>query len=182
MSIILIFEILIIRYQFILQCELPNARLYVFDGSISVDGQSTALPLSNKNLLLRGCVVRQVARVVGVVVYTGIDAKAMRNAVRVPAKRSSLERQIDGAIVALFLVDIALVVFAGFFGQRDPHHERWYIHAGSPALAYAGTTAAALFNVVSYIIIMNQLIPLSLYVTLELIKVTQAQLIERDDS
>ena len=47
--------------SFFVQCELPNARLYTFDGAVvphNVD-LSQRHPLTSDNLLLRGCTLRK---------------------------------------------------------------------------------------------------------------------------
>jgi magnesium-transporting ATPase (P-type) len=51
-------------------CEAPNNRLYVFQGALTLESSGATISVSNKNLLLRGCVVRNVPSVIGVVVYT----------------------------------------------------------------------------------------------------------------
>jgi hypothetical protein len=62
-------------------------------------------------------------------------------------------------------VDNVAFATVGIGSQLAPHHERWYIHRDQPAFAYEGSLLAALFGAASYIILFNQFIPLSLYVT-----------------
>ena len=150
------------------ECEVPNNRLYVFEGTLHL-ASGEKMSVSNKNVILRGSVVRNVPFVVGIVTYTGKDSKIVRNSVAPPSKRSSLERQMDVAIAVIFVCLLAICATAGVASQLRPHHERWYIHLDEPAFAYSGTVLAALFGIASYIILFNQMIPLSLYVTYEYI-------------
>jgi phospholipid-transporting ATPase len=48
------------------------------------------------NLLLRGCSLRNVDYVIGVVVYTGHDSKIMMNSVKAKTKTSKLENKMNG--------------------------------------------------------------------------------------
>ncbi len=67
--------------------ELPNPKLYHFDGSVVdiSDPTRNQLPLTIDNLLLRGCSLRKTNWVIGLVVFTGNDSKIMMN--RTPAPR-----------------------------------------------------------------------------------------------
>jgi hypothetical protein len=49
--------------------EPPNNKIYEFSGHITVDenGARHTFPLDSSNILLRGCVLRNTERVVGVV-------------------------------------------------------------------------------------------------------------------
>ena len=55
------------------QCDLPNNRLSNFQGTYTVDGEQCAL--DNDNVLLRGTQLRNVAKVHGLVIYTGKQSK-----------------------------------------------------------------------------------------------------------
>jgi magnesium-transporting ATPase (P-type) len=70
------------------ECEQPNNRLYVFEGlllficscscqhnavvgAMELEGSKEKISLSNTQVLLRGCIVRNTPWVIGVVVFTG---------------------------------------------------------------------------------------------------------------
>lgn len=55
-----------------------------------------------KQLLLRGCVLRNTTWVCGLVVFTGHQTKVMMNSTAAPSKRSTLEQQLDKLIVVMF--------------------------------------------------------------------------------
>ena len=41
-----------------LNCELPNNRLYNFEGNLTLKGYPKTLSISNKNILLRGSILK----------------------------------------------------------------------------------------------------------------------------
>ena len=47
-----------------MRCELPNAKLYKFDGAVVGDPSQPHIPLTIDNLLLRGCTLRKTSWVV----------------------------------------------------------------------------------------------------------------------
>jgi phospholipid-transporting ATPase len=162
------------------RCELPNNRLYRFEGSLRLDGHADEISVSHSNVILRGCVLRNTPHVIGVVVYTGKETKLVKNSVAPPSKRSALERKIDVAIAVIFALDMLVCVTAAVLSQLSPNHEHDYVHDGVPSLASSGTLLGGLFTFISFLVLFNQLIPLSLYVSLELSKIFQALFMQED--
>ncbi|CAB1330552.1 unnamed protein product, partial [Coregonus sp. 'balchen'] len=143
-----------------MECENPNRHLYDFVG-----------------ILLRGARLRNTQWVHGMVVYTGHDTKLMQNSTRPPLKLSSVERITNTLILALFgcLLAISLVCSAGQTLWKTQHGDfAWYMD-----LNYGGAANFGL-NFLTFIILFNNLIPISLLVTLEVIKFVQAYFINWD--
>jgi phospholipid-transporting ATPase len=163
-----------------LTCELPNNRLYQFEGSLQLDSHADPIAISHSNVILRGCVLRNTPRVTGVVVYTGKDTKLVKNSVAPPSKRSTLEHAMDYAIGVIFLIDILVCSVAAVLSQLNPLHEHNYVHNGNPSLASSGTVGGGFFTFVSFMVLFNQMIPLSLYVSLEAAKIFQAMYMQED--
>lgn len=84
-----------------IKCEDPNPSLYTFVGTLECGGETISIPSSS--ILLRDSKLRNTDWVVGAVIFTGHDTKVMQNATDPPSKRSSLEKQMDKIILALFL-------------------------------------------------------------------------------
>ena len=83
---------------------------------------------------------------------------------------------MDKAILLLFVVLLGMCTAMAVGSQTAPHLERWYIHfTPEGSFPYHGSVLGALFNIASYLVLFNQFIPLSLYVTLEVVKICQAQ-------
>uniref|UniRef100_A0A8C9YH98 Phospholipid-transporting ATPase n=1 Tax=Sander lucioperca TaxID=283035 RepID=A0A8C9YH98_SANLU len=155
-----------------MECESPNRHLYEFVGNIRLDGHST-MPLGPDQILLRGAQLRNTQWVHGVVVYTGHDTKLMQNSTRPPLKLSNVERITNFQILVLFgcLLAISLVCSIGqTIWKYQYGNDAWYMDLNSNFG----------LNFLTFIILFNNLIPISLLVTLEVIKFTQAFFINWD--
>lgn len=161
-----------------MECESPNRHLYEFVGNIRLDGQST-VPLGPDQILLRGAQLRNTQWVHGIVVYTGHDTKLMQNSTRPPLKLSNVERITNFQILVLFgcLLAISLVCSIGqTIWKYQYGNDAWYMDLNSPD----GGAANFGLNFLTFIILFNNLIPISLLVTLEVIKFVQAFFINWD--
>uniref|UniRef100_A0A7N8X8T8 Phospholipid-transporting ATPase n=2 Tax=Percomorphaceae TaxID=1489872 RepID=A0A7N8X8T8_9TELE len=156
-----------------MECESPNRHLYEFVGNIRLDGHST-VPLGPDQILLRGAQLRNTQWVHGVVVYTGHDTKLMQNSTRPPLKLSNVERITNFQILVLFgcLLAISLVCSIGqTIWKYQYGNDAWYMDLNSANFG---------LNFLTFIILFNNLIPISLLVTLEVIKFIQAFFINWD--
>nr|XP_043896163.1 phospholipid-transporting ATPase IA isoform X6 [Solea senegalensis] len=168
----------LVRISGRMECESPNRHLYEFVGNIRLDGHST-VPLGPDQILLRGAQLRNTQWVHGVVVYTGHDTKLMQNSTRPPLKLSNVERITNFQILVLFgcLLAISLVCSIGqTIWKYQYGNDAWYMDLNSPD----GGAANFGLNFLTFIILFNNLIPISLLVTLEVIKFIQAFFINWD--
>ncbi|XP_058506468.1 phospholipid-transporting ATPase IA isoform X2 [Solea solea] len=166
----------LVRISGRMECESPNRHLYEFVGNIRLDGHST-VPLGPDQILLRGAQLRNTQWIHGVVVYTGHDTKLMQNSTRPPLKLSNVERITNFQILVLFgcLLAISLVCSIGqTIWKYQYGNDAWYMD-----LNYGGAANFGL-NFLTFIILFNNLIPISLLVTLEVIKFIQAFFINWD--
>ena len=88
----------IARARLRIEAEPPNTNLYSFNGALYLmDGadSSKAVPVSINELLLRGCVIRNTAWLIGVVAFTGRQTKLILNSGETPSKRSMIEKQMN---------------------------------------------------------------------------------------
>eukprot|EP00741_Cyanophora_paradoxa_P023399 tig00021582_g22605.t1 len=129
-------------------------------------------------LVLRGSELRNTRWAYGLVVYTGSDTKLMRNATVTPSKRSNLERAANYQIAGIFVLQLLLCVFGGVATsvfQTEVGFKHWYL-GPSPGNALS----SGFWGFITFLILLNNLVPISLYVTVELVKVLQAHLISSD--
>ncbi|KAK6155195.1 hypothetical protein DH2020_009443 [Rehmannia glutinosa] len=175
------------HFKAIIKCEDPNEDLYAFVGTLYYDGQQ--YPLSLQQLLVRDSKLRNTEFVYGVVVFTGHDTKVMQNATDPPSKRSKIERKMDKIIYVLFSL-LILVSFIGsfFFGIStkkdidDGKLKRWYLRPDAATVFYdpQRSALAAFFHFLTGLMLYGYLIPISLYVSIEVVKVLQTIFINRD--
>ena len=160
-----------------IQCEAPNRHLYEFNGVLR-ETNKQSVPLGPDQLLLRGAMLRNTKWTFGVVIYTGHDTKLMQNNTSTaPLKRSTLDRLTNTQILMLFFILLLLCLISAVFNvvwmnaNQDVH---WYL-----GLKEAMTKNFA-FNLLTFIILFNNLIPISLQVTLEVVRFVQATFINMD--
>ncbi|CAL5327894.1 unnamed protein product [Camellia sinensis] len=166
-----------------IRCEDPNPSLYTFVGNLEYDRQ--LYPLDPSQILLRDSKLRNTAYVYGVVIFTGHDSKVMQNATKSPSKRSRIEKQMDKIIYILFslLVLISLISSIGFAvktGIQMP--DWWYLQPYEDSKLYDPNKPAlsGIFHLVTALILYGYLIPISLYISIEVVKVLQAMFINQD--
>ncbi|KAF4123912.1 Magnesium-transporting ATPase (P-type) [Geosmithia morbida] len=153
--------------------EDPNPDLYSFNGRVSVRGE--AMPLTVNEVLYRGSVLRNTACAVGVVVSTGEETKIRKNANQHPkAKKPALEKVNNKIVVtlAIYVVILSVGVSMGYIEWKGEYERHaWYLkHASVPFHEI----------IIAFIIMFNNVVPLSLYVTLEIVKIGQLLMMNSD--
>lgn len=95
--------------------EVPNNRIYKFDGNF--DFNSEIVPLSNDCVALRGMSLRNTEYVTGVVVYTGHDSKIQMNSAGATYKTSNIMRITNRQILYVFCIQIICAVIGSAIGS-----------------------------------------------------------------
>ncbi|KFR12870.1 putative phospholipid-transporting ATPase VD, partial [Opisthocomus hoazin] len=164
-----------------IECESPNNDLSRFRGFVEHSNKER-VGLSKENLLLRGCTVRNTEAVVGIVVYAGHETKAMLNNSGPHYKRSKLERKVNTDILwcVLLLIVMCLTGAIGHGIWLSRYSEIPFFNIPEPA-GKSIPPALAGFNMFwTMIILLQVLIPISLYVSIEIVKLGQIYLIQND--
>ncbi|KAJ7951572.1 Phospholipid-transporting ATPase [Quillaja saponaria] len=166
-----------------IQCEDPNPNLYTFVGNIEYERQ--VHPLDPGQILLRDSKLRNTAYVYGVVIFTGHDSKVMQNATRSPSKRSTIEKKMDNIIYVLFalLVLISLISSIAFAVKtKYDVPDMWYLKPAEADYLYnpKNPALAGFYHLITALMLYGYLIPISLYVSIEVVKVLQATFINQD--
>ncbi|CAI7911165.1 unnamed protein product [Closterium sp. NIES-53] len=133
------------------------------------------------NVLLRGCEVRNTAWVEGVAVYTGSDCKVVLNSVGAQSKRSRIESHLDRdmLLLALLLTVLCLICAIGmgvWLGSHDLPTLPYY----GVSYYYLGVGGEAALNFFATLILLQVLVPISLYISMELVRIVQAVLMTCD--
>ncbi|ANM64919.1 ATPase E1-E2 type family protein / haloacid dehalogenase-like hydrolase family protein [Arabidopsis thaliana] len=176
------------NFRGMIKCEDPNEHLYSFVGTLYFEGKQ--YPLSPQQILLRDSKLKNTDYVYGVVVFTGHDTKVMQNATDPPSKRSKIEKKMDQIIYILFSILIVIAftgsVFFGIATRRDMSDNgklrRWYLRPDHTTVFYdpRRAVAAAFFHFLTALMLYGYLIPISLYVSIEVVKVLQSIFINQD--
>ncbi|KAF4725986.1 hypothetical protein FOZ62_002283, partial [Perkinsus olseni] len=166
--------------------EAPHPDMYKFKGTIAPvsntedEGFAEGLSINNMYELLRGCKLRNTPWAVGVVTYAGYDSKAEMNSRAAglhPSKHSTVENQQNAYVtwLVILLVILCAIVTIVFSTEPSPEDEDfpWYL----VGLSYQNP----IINFLAFFVLLNTLIPMSLWVTLEILKLAQSFLIEWDN-
>lgn len=170
-------------FKAFIKCEDPNPSLYTFVGRMEYEGQN--YPLSSQQILLRDSKLRNTEYIYGVIIFSGHDTKVMQNTTDPPSKRSGIEQKMDKIIYFLFsmLVLISLVGSIAFgVKTRDDMPDWWYLKPDNTTDYYNPDKPAlsAFLHFVTALILYGYLIPISLYVSIEIVKVAQSMFINKD--
>jgi phospholipid-translocating P-type ATPase (flippase) len=165
------------------ECDLPNEKISVFNGNLELEGYDR-VPISKDHVVLRGSSLHT-DWLLGIVVYTGSETKLALNARTPPQKLARLDKICNGVVLAIFSCQIALAIFTALLRQRfedvefknlwyvgywDKHkeqapylkNERW------PDLETKSAPMEFFWSFCTFLILYCNLIPLSLYISLEL--------------
>ncbi|KAK4791374.1 hypothetical protein SAY86_031787 [Trapa natans] len=170
-------------FKGIIRCEDPNPSLYTFVGNFEYERQ--VFPLDPGQILLRDSKLRNTAFIYGAVIFTGHDSKVMQNSTKSPSKRSGIERKMDRIIYVLLsaLLGISVISSIGFYIQtKYQMPDWWYLLPQSATTCYDPNKAVAsgFCHFVTAFMLYGYLIPISLYVSIEMVKFFQAIFINRD--
>ncbi|XP_078238363.1 phospholipid-transporting ATPase ID isoform X3 [Pogona vitticeps] len=160
-------------------CEPPNNKLDKFGGTLY--WKDSKYPLSNQNMLLRGCVLRNTEWCFGLVIFAGPDTKLMQNSGRTKFKRTSIDRLMNTLVLWIFgfLICMGVILAIG--------NSIWEYEVGvcfQIYLPWDEAVDSAFFSGFlsfwSYIIILNTVVPISLYVSVEVIRLGHSYFINWD--
>lgn len=177
------------KAEFTIESEPPHANLYSFNGAIRWDQRDPNFPeaprkemveaVSINNMLLRGCSLRSTEWILGVVVFTGGESKIMLNSGSTPAKRARMAKELNWNVIYNFFILAAMCLVAGIvngLAWAAPDKSLTFFDLfpyGTPPVVGIVTFWAA-------IILFQNLVPISLYISLEIVRTIQAVFIHSD--
>ncbi|XP_036212625.1 phospholipid-transporting ATPase VD isoform X1 [Bactrocera oleae] len=153
-----------------IEADAPTTKLYRFHGAL-INPTGERIPIATENLLLRESRLKNTDFIEGVVVYTGHETKSMLNNSGPRYKRSQVEQQMNIDVIWCVIILLILCIVGAVgckmwlssFEQFPVPYLPFDVHPN-----YEG-----LLTFWTYIIILQVMIPLSLYVTIELCKILQ---------
>nr|XP_040021504.1 phospholipid-transporting ATPase ID-like isoform X1 [Gasterosteus aculeatus aculeatus] len=160
-------------------CEPPNNKLDRFCGTLY--WRDKKYTLTNQNMLLRGCVLRNTETCYGLVIFAGPDTKLMQNSGSTKFKRTSIDRLMNTLVLWIFgfLVCMGVILAVG--------NAVWEREVGSLFQSYLpwdpsvdNFLFSAFLSFWSYVIILNTVVPISLYVSVEVIRLGHSYFINWD--
>ncbi len=162
------------------ECDHPNDDLLKFVGSLEVPSTGVA-GVVNKNVVLRGSSLRNTHWIIGLVVYTGSDTKVMKKAGSTRSKMSQVEKTMNSLLGVIFLAQFALctlTTIAAAIWQAMWDNRLYYLQT-SGTIYVIPSWLAEFFT---FLILFNNFIPISLYVTVEMVNYMQAFFVDSDSA
>ncbi|XP_072612815.1 phospholipid-transporting ATPase VB isoform X9 [Vulpes vulpes] len=162
-------------------CEKPNNHLNKFKGYMEHPDQ-TRTGFGSESLLLRGCTIRNTEVAIGIVIYAGHETKAMLNNSGPRYKRSKIERRMNTDIFfcigLLFLMCLIGAVGHRLWNGTFEEHPPFDVPDANGS--FLPLALGGFYMFLTMIILLQVLIPVSLYVSIELVKLGQVFFLHND--
>ncbi|KAJ8380655.1 hypothetical protein SKAU_G00014330 [Synaphobranchus kaupii] len=160
------------------RCEPPNNRLDKFTGTLTFKDQKYSL--DNEKILLRGCTLRNTEWCFGLVVFGGPETKLMQNCGKTTFKRTSIDRLMNALVLCIFgflaVMCTILAIGNGIWEQQEGSKFTAFL----PRQDGVGSSFSGFLTFWSYVIILNTVVPISLYVSVEIIRLGNSFYIDWD--
>ncbi|MXQ89702.1 hypothetical protein E5288_WYG011579 [Bos mutus] len=159
-----------------IECEQPQPDLYKFVGRINVyndQNDPVVRSLGSENLLLRGATLKNTEKIFGVAIYTGMETKMALNYQSKSQKRSAVEKSMNVFLVVYLciLISKALINTAlKYVWQSEPSRDEPWYNRKTEAERQRNLFLRAFTDFLAFMVLFNYIIPVSMYVTVELQK------------
>ena len=192
----------------VIHCQPPNEFIYEFSGKfIPPDNDSNEIFLDIDNFILRGCSLKQTSFIYAIVIYVGHDTKIMRNSCSAKEKVSKIEHIMNNQIIIVFVVQFIIAAISSIIGniqlllhKRElgyifpllTNNNDYYINNINNLHKFSTTEIKVnqvdlkispvnfIITTGTWIILINNIVPISLLMTLEMVKYLQGTFISWD--
>jgi phospholipid-transporting ATPase len=170
----------------------PNPELYQLNGKMhltfttnnSNGKEDYNIPLDAKQLLLKGAKLKNTRWIIGIVVYTGHNCKLMKNAKEPKTKFSSVEALMNKGLVSIFIVQAILCLLSAILRGTFYYANKLNLANTEENLSFGYSVhnyaLESFLNFFTYLLLLNTLIPISLIITLEVVKLIQGLFMSSD--
>ncbi|XP_029460544.1 probable phospholipid-transporting ATPase IH isoform X1 [Rhinatrema bivittatum] len=159
-----------------IECEQPQPDLYKFVGRINIyhaRDEPTARPLGSENLLLRGATLKNTEKIFGVAIYTGMETKMALNYQSKSQKRSAVEKSMNAFLIVYLciLITKALInTVMKYVWQSNPFQDEPWYNQKTDSERQRNLFLRAFTDFLAFMVLFNYIIPVSMYVTVEMQK------------
>ncbi|XP_053566150.1 phospholipid-transporting ATPase IF [Bombina bombina] len=159
----------------IIECQQPEADLYRFVGRMTVRQHSEDIvrPLGPENLLLRGARLKNTKEIFGVAVYTGMEAKMALNYKSKSQKRSAVEKSMNTFLLVYLIILLIEAILSTILKYAWQAEEKWdepWYNQRTEHERNSSKILRFISDFLAFLVLYNFIIPISLYVTVEMQK------------
>ncbi|XP_040895608.1 phospholipid-transporting ATPase IF isoform X1 [Toxotes jaculatrix] len=161
--------------QAVVECQQPEADLYRFVGRMTVTqhGEEIVRPLGPENLLLRGARLKNTKEIFGVAVYTGMESKMALNYKCKSQKRSAVEKSMNTFLIiylGILLFEAVLSTILKYAWQAEDKWDEPFYNQKTEQEKNSSPILKFISDFLAFLVLYNFIIPISLYVTVEMQK------------
>ncbi|XP_024134568.1 probable phospholipid-transporting ATPase IF isoform X1 [Oryzias melastigma] len=161
--------------QAVVECQQPDADLYRFVGRITViqHGEEIVRPLGPENLLLRGARLKNTKEIFGVAVYTGMESKMALNYKCKSQKRSAVEKSMNTFLIIYLVILLFEAILSTILKYAWQAEEKWnepFYNQKTEQERNSSPILKFISDFLAFLVLYNFIIPISLYVTVEMQK------------
>lgn len=165
-----------------------DTNMYRLNASVTLadrfdaEGNPLRCPVTLNQILLRGCNLRNTKWVIGVVLMTGADTKIIANSGATPSKRSRVEIQMNPMVYVNLLILAAMAIGCAIADSRIEHHffdrDAYWEFAATQSDDNPNINGLVTFG--NALITFQNIVPISLYISIEVVRTIQAYFIFDD--
>uniref|UniRef100_A0A3B4EG94 Phospholipid-transporting ATPase n=1 Tax=Pygocentrus nattereri TaxID=42514 RepID=A0A3B4EG94_PYGNA len=164
--------------QATIECEQPQPDLYKRSSTFS------DVPLGSENLLLRGATLKNTEYIYAVAIYTGMETKMALNYQSKSQKRSAVEKSMNAYLIVYLCILISKALINTVFKyvwQADPNRDEPWYNQKTETERQRHILIRAFTDFLAFMVLFNYIIPVSMYVTVEMQKFLGSYFISWDD-
>ena len=167
----------------LIKCQKPNEYIYEFNGKF-IGPNKTEFFLDIDNFILRGCSLKQTGYIYALVIYVGHDTKIMRNSVSAKEKVSKIEHIMNNQIIIVFILQFIIGIVASLIGNIQLNSNKNNLGYIYPLIDNKDNNEISFITFIitigTWIILINNIVPISLLMTMEMVKYIQGIFISWD--
>lgn len=158
-----------------IKCDEPNTEIFKFNGVVEFhyeeETQIHVFAVDNSQMLLKGAKLKTNEWACGIVVYTGQNTKLIKNLSKPKVKNSKVFNKMTNFVLLVFLIQAVLCsISAGL----NYYNYTTYVQITNYMYKSSNPKLSSFLVYFSYLIIFKFMVPITLYVTFEVVRVCQA--------
>ena len=169
----------VLKFEGRVNLDPPHPNLDSWSGELLTTEIIRPIHADVKSLLLRGTTLKNTKEAFGIAVYLGQKTKIMMNQKKPKGKVSAMMRLMNYILYSVFALQLLIILTFATLSvrwQRNNKEHTEYLGLGDDEV----NASTWVIQFLTYWVTFSHMIPISLYVIIEMLKLSQAYLIGRD--